>query len=170
VCSESADACVANAWINELHYSNTGGDADEGVEIAAPAGTDLTGWTVVAYEGTDGTTDGSIPLSGTIPDQENGYGTLWFAFNGLENGAPDGIALVDDSGVVVQFLSYEGSFVGTAGAASGLTSEDIGVSEGEEPVGVSLQLQGGPGVDYNSFVWAGPSAHSRGAVNAGQSF
>lgn len=30
-------------WINEIHYDNTGDDVDEGVEIAGPAGTDLTG-------------------------------------------------------------------------------------------------------------------------------
>ncbi len=40
-------------FINEIHYDNDGTDADEAVEIAGPAGTDLTGWTIVLYNGND---------------------------------------------------------------------------------------------------------------------
>ncbi len=35
---------ASTIFINEIHYDNTGGDAGEGVEIAGPAGTDLSGW------------------------------------------------------------------------------------------------------------------------------
>jgi hypothetical protein len=34
-------------FINEIHYDNNGTDVNEGVEIAGPAGTNLTGWKVV---------------------------------------------------------------------------------------------------------------------------
>ena len=44
----------STVFINELHYDNIGTDAGEAVEIAAPAGTDLTGWTVVLYNGNGG--------------------------------------------------------------------------------------------------------------------
>ena len=44
----------ATVWINEIHYDNTGTDAGETVEIAGPAGTDLTGWTIVGYNGDGG--------------------------------------------------------------------------------------------------------------------
>ena len=33
-------------FINELHYDDAGNDSGEGVEIAGPAGTSLTGYTI----------------------------------------------------------------------------------------------------------------------------
>ncbi|MEZ5000823.1 MAG: hypothetical protein R2727_09375 [Bacteroidales bacterium] len=40
-----------SVFINEIHYDNDGTDVDEGIEIAGPAGTDLTGWKLVLYNG-----------------------------------------------------------------------------------------------------------------------
>lgn len=158
-------------FINEIHYDNTGGDTGEAVEIAGPAGTDLTGWSLVGYNGSTGAFYSTTPLSGTISDQDNGYGTLSFAISGLQNGAPDGIALVDNTSAVVQFLSYEGSFTAADGPANGMVSTDIGVSEsGSDPIGESLQMTGGPGLDDSDFTWAGSATASFGAVNTGQSF
>ena len=158
-----------SVWINELHYDNTGTDADEGVEIAGTAGTNLAGYTVVFYNGSSPFTAlDTENLTGTLPNQQNGYGTLWFPVSGVQNGAPDGLALVDNLGKVLFFLSYEGSFTASDGAASGLTSVDIGVAESSStPVGHSLQL-GGTGNSYASFTWASAAAHTRGAVNNGQ--
>ena len=67
-----------------------------------------------------------------IPDQCGGTGTVVVDYpsNGIQNGSPDGIALVDASGAVMQFLSYEGTLTAVGGPADGLTSTDIGVSEG----------------------------------------
>ena len=48
--------------------------------------------------------------------------------NGIQNGSPDGIALVEDNGTVVEFLSYEGDHR-RRGPANGLASNDIGVME-----------------------------------------
>ena len=42
-------------------------------------------------------------------------GTLAFDFVGMQNGAPDGLALVNGDGAVVEFVSYEGSFVASSG-------------------------------------------------------
>ncbi len=51
----SAICAVATAdtsvFINEIHYDNTGTDTGEFVEIAGPAGTDLSGWRLVFYNG-----------------------------------------------------------------------------------------------------------------------
>jgi hypothetical protein len=47
-------------------------------------------------------------LSGIIPNQSNGFGTVFVSINGLQNGAPDGIALVDNTGKSHSVLSYEG--------------------------------------------------------------
>lgn len=79
-----------DVWINEFHYDNTGGDVDEGIEIAGVAGKSLTGWSLVGYNGSTNVQFGSVALSGVLPDQENGFGTLWFSFSGLQNGSPDG--------------------------------------------------------------------------------
>lgn len=168
-----------NVFINEIHYDNTGTDTGEAVEIAGPAGMDLTGWSLVRYNGANGlvyttpTADpaGSDVLSGTIPDLGSGFGVMVVNYlsNGLQNG-PDGIALVDPSSVVIQFLSYEGSFTAVDGPAAGMSSTDIGVSEGSgTPVGNSLQL-GGTGSTYEDFVWQASMPNTFGAVNVGQTF
>ncbi|UVO50371.1 Ig-like domain-containing protein [Sphingomonas sp. SUN019] len=161
---------AANIFFNEIHYDNAGGDVGEGFELAGIAGTDLTGWRVVFYNGSGGASYDQINLSGIIPDSQNGFGTLSFLRAGLQNGSPDGIALVDAAGVVVQFLSYEGVMTATNGPAAGLTSTDIGVIEnGSDAVGFTLQLKGS-GTQASDFTWAAPSAGSFGAVNAGQAF
>lgn len=158
-------------FINEIHYDNAGTDAGEAIEIAGPAGTDLSGWSLVLYNGNGGAPYATTTLSGVIPDQQNGFGTLSFAYpvNGIQNGSPDGIALVN-GGTVVQFLSYEGVMSASGGPANGMTSTDIGVAEGTgTAVGDSLQLLGAGSV-YEDFAWAAPQPNTFGAVNAGQSF
>ena len=161
---------LPSPFINEIHYDNSGADIDEGIEIAGVAGLDLSGMSIVLYNGRNGTQYSTTPLTGTISDQQQGFGTLFFAISGIQNGAPDGLALVDASGRVVQFLSYEGEFEGTDGPALGLTSEDIGVSEASSTtVGDSLQLSGS-GVVYTDFSWQGATANTFGDVNTGQAF
>lgn len=158
-------------FINEIHYDNDGSDVGEGFEIAGPAGTDLSTYTVTKYNGSNGTSYGTINLSGTIPDLSNGYGVLWFGLpaNGLQNGAPDGLAL-DNGGTLIQFLSYESTMTASGGPADGVTSTDIGVSETTStPVGESLQLTGN-GITYEDFTWGGPLVNTNNAVNTGQSF
>ncbi|MBK8949243.1 MAG: lamin tail domain-containing protein [Flavobacteriales bacterium] len=157
-------------FINEIHYDDASTDSGEGVEIAGPAGTDLTGWTIIPYNGSGGANYTPIgTLSGTIPDLGGGYGVVWTPIAGLQNGAPDGVALVNGSNVVIQFLSYEGSFTATAGAANGQTSTDIGVSEPGNVEGQSLQLTGS-GTVYTNFTWAAQATATPGAFNNGQTF
>jgi endonuclease I len=161
---------VAEVWINELHYDNSGTDVGEFVEVAGRAGESLTDWMLLGYDGTTGLYYGLVRLAGTIPNQQNGFGTLAFDFPGLQNGGPDGIALVTASGIVMQFLSYEGAFTASGGAAHGLPSTDIGVSQsGTSAAGLSLQL-GGAGNRYRQFAWQPVLAQTKGAVNAGQTF
>ena len=161
---------MATVFINEIHYDNPGADTGEAVEIAGPAGTDLSGWSLVLYNGNGGAPYNTVQLIGAIPDQDGGFGTLSFPAAGLQNGSPDGVALVDPAGSVAQFLSYEGVFTAVGGPAGGRASADIGVSEsGSEPVGQSLRLTGS-GDEDTDFAWAPSGAASFGAVNAGQSF
>jgi predicted extracellular nuclease len=171
VVASPARAAGPPVFINEIHYDNTGTDAGEFIEIAGPAGTDLTAWNLVLYNGSGGAVYDTDPVNATIP-LGGGFGVVVvnYPVNGIQNGAPDGIALVDDSGTVVQFLSYEGSFTAVGGPADGLTSTDIGVSEtGTEPVGQSLQLTG-TGTGGDDFTWTGPATATSGAFNTGQTF
>jgi predicted extracellular nuclease len=164
-------AAATSVFINEIHYDNTGTDAGEAIEVAGPAGTNLTGWSIVLYNGSNGAVYDTDALSGLIPNQQNGFGTVSISYpsNGIQNGSPDGIALVNGT-TVVQFLSYEGSFVAVGGPANGMTSTDIGVSEaGTEALGQSLRLSG-TGCMYEDFTWNGPATATFNAVNTGQTF
>jgi len=169
--AHAVDNPTSTVFINEIHYDNAGTDVGEFVEVAGPAGTDLTGWTLVLYNGSGGAVYDTDPLPSPIPDEGGGYGTvaLTYPANGIQNGNPDGIALVNND-VVVQFLSYGGSFVGVGGPADGLTSTDIGVVEPTtSPIGESLQLVGA-GFTYGDFTWQAPTAESPGVINVGQTF
>jgi predicted extracellular nuclease len=163
----------ANVFVNEIHYDNQGDpDTGSGFEVAGAAGTNLTGWTIVLYNGSNGQTYGSpIALSGIIPNQDDGYGTISVPSPiAIQNGAPDGFALVNASGQVVQFLSYEGAMTATNGPAQGMTSSDIGVLEsGGDAPGLSLQLIG-TGSAYADFTWTSARDDNFGAVNTGQDF
>lgn len=174
-CDEVNNVCVpppvsGDPFINEFHYDNAGTDTGEFVEIAGPEGTNLSGWSVVGYNGTGGASYQTVNLSGIIPDQGGCMGTLSFSFAGTQNGAPDGLALVNGSGAVLQFLSYEGAFVATSGPANGMTSVNIVVSEEPAPpIGQSLQVAG-TGAVAADFTWQAPATSTSGLPNNGQTF
>ena len=173
---------VPNVWINELHYDNTGTDSNEGFEIAGPSGTDLSCYKVYYYNGSNGQVYDSISLSGFLPFQACNWGAKWFGntVSALQNGNPDGIALVyapvatgcGMGGVdtVLQFLSYGGTFTATNGRLRFQTSVDIGITEGSSTqVNESLQLTG-RGNRYSDFTWIGDTSNTHDAVNIGQNF
>ena len=161
---------ASSQWINEFHYDNAGADAGEFVEIAIPSGDAIGNYAVQLYNGSASQRNvyGTIS-SFTEGATENGVTLYTGTFAGIQNGAPDGLALVRSGSLVPgQFLSYEGAFDAVNGAAVGQMSTDIGVSEPDTtPVGQSLQLMGS-GDAYADFAWSGPAAESPGAVNAGQ--
>jgi 5'-nucleotidase len=152
--SAAADA----PFISEIHYDNTGADSGEAVEIEAPVGYDLSGWQLYLYNGNGGafysptiTLSGVVPASGVVVHN-------YAASAGVQNGSPDGIALVRPDGTVAEFLSYEGVVTATNGPAAGTASVDIGVSEPDTtPAGQSLQKVDG--------VWKAPAASTFGTLN-----
>jgi hypothetical protein len=164
-------ARAINIWINEIHYDNASTDVGEFIEITGLAGTSLSGYSLVLYNGSGGGVYATMALSGIILNQQNGFGSLAFAgpSGGIQNGAPDGMALVDSSSMVIQFLSYEGAFTAVGGAANGMLSTSIGVSEAGTETFQSLQLTGS-GDEYQDFTWTGPIGQTPGAVNDGQFF
>ena len=172
LCLSFSPLVSAGVFINEIHYDNSGSDIGEAFEIAGDSGTDLAGWSVVFYNGSNSSTYRTTQLTGTLANQQDGFGTLIFNLptNGMQNGAPDGLALVDASNQVVQFISYEGTLTAANGPAVGMTSIDIGVAESSStPVGNSLQLTG-MGSEASDFVWAADSANTYGNINTNQIF
>ncbi|WP_226924468.1 ExeM/NucH family extracellular endonuclease [Georgenia satyanarayanai] len=144
-------------FISEIHYDNAGTDVGEAIEVQAPVGTDLSGWQIVLYNGSNNTAYGPRTLSGVVGD--SGVVVEEYPTDGIQNGSPDGVALVDPEGTVVEFLSYEGVMTAADGPAAGTASTDIGVAQtNTTPVGESLQRIDG--------VWTGPLASSFGAVNS----
>lgn len=160
----------ADVWINEIHYDNTGTDTGEAVEVAGAAGTSLAGWSIQLYNGADGLVYASYSLSGSIPATCGAFGVVAVNTPAIQNGSPDGLALVDATGKLVQFLSYEGSLRAKGGPAKNLRSTDIGVQEtADTPLGESLQLAGS-GTVAADFVWTAPFAATFGQCNADQTF
>ncbi|WP_411281713.1 DNA/RNA non-specific endonuclease [Gemmatimonas sp.] len=135
-------ASLPSVRISEIHYDNAGTDVGEAIEIEAPASTDLTGWQLLLYNGNGGAVYNTRVLSGVVASTCTGRGVLYFEYpqDGIQNGSPDGVALVNAQGTVVEFLSYEGVFTATDGAAAGTISTNIVASEDPAPgSGNSLQ-------------------------------
>ncbi len=165
--SASASAAV---WINEFHYDNSGGDLNEFVEVVVSPDelTPLSDITLTLYNGNGGSSYGSHALDTfTEGDTVDGFTIYYKEISGIQNGAPDGMSL-DLSGSLVEFISYEGTFDGAGGVADGVTSSDIGVSEGSGTTEFSsLGLTGGPG----SFSWTNfDDTATKGSINVGQTF
>lgn len=160
------------AWINEFHYDNTSTDRGEFVEIVLSPGEDISDYSIVLYNGANGQSYDTKALTvGTVTDLPNGYRAVVIRYpeNGIQNGAPDGIALVGPGGAVREFISYEGTFKATNGPASGLTSSDVGTnvfeSGAQEGTSISRTDSGDEGSD---FRWVLSADDTPGAVNIGQ--
>lgn len=163
-----------NAWINEFHYDNTGTDQDEILEVIIenPGNYTLSLFLVDLYRDV-GTIYNSKTLDNfTVGNTVGNFTFYYFNFTtegGIQNGSADGMALsYNGTHISGQLLSYEGTLTATEGAANGLTSVDIGVSEpSTTPIGESLQLTGN-GTQYSDFSWLPPATATAGALNNGQ--
>jgi predicted extracellular nuclease len=152
-------------FISEIHYDDAGTDDDEFVEVQIPAGTSSGGWSVVLYNGSGGAPYATLPLPAvTAPSDASAVVVVGSPPTGIQNGSPDGLALVGPSGVA-EFLSYEGTFAAVGGAVNGRTSSDIGVQEDGVREGQSLSRVYDAAAD--ALVWAGPATATKGTVNPG---
>jgi methionine-rich copper-binding protein CopC len=170
-----AGASHSAVFINEIHYddSTAAGDVGEAVEVVATAGEDLSLYSVIPYNGSGGAsyTPTGSPGPGSIVSCGGSVRIGIAAIAGLQNGAPDGVALVLNGTTVVQFLSYEGTFTATNGPANGITSTGIPVSETNSTApGTSLQLNGSNGAAYGDFTWTASATATFGACNTTQTF
>ncbi|MEJ6402972.1 ExeM/NucH family extracellular endonuclease [Yoonia sp. 2307UL14-13] len=150
-----------NARLNEFHYDNVGGDVGEFIEIRTNADADASGLLVELHNGSNGSVYNTLNIADAnkTTDGTFDYYVFQLPTNGLQNGAPDGIAL-SNAGELIEFLSYEGSFTAVGGVADGTTSTDIGVSEpGSTAIGDSLQRR-------EDGTWAEAGANTAGTANA----
>lgn len=168
-------------FINEFHYDDTSGDAENHfVEIAAPIGADLNEWGIYLYAADgffyEGTFfDFSPPLAESPLGSGVGFYSVDFTntwmndpFGGI---APTdgGIALIDHNGLVADFISYGGSFQAIDGPASGEFAEDVFSTEDSTTPTFSSIGRTGIGSEADDFVWS-PLNASKNAVNQAQTF
>ena len=170
-----ASPAMAAVFINELHYDNSNGDINEGIEVVATAGENLSSYSIVLYNGATSTAGISystrqLPAGSAVSCGGSVSMASLRSTNLIQNGGNDGIALVDGNGQVVQFLSYEGTLRASNGPAAGMTSTNIGVSEtNSTAAGTSLQLAGN-GSSYGDFSWRSSATATFGSCNNAQTF
>ncbi len=180
-------------WLNEIHYDNASTDEGEFIEVGlrSPNASGFTAadYGIVLYNGSNGAAYAtSLPLSmfdtisaplaitgsaSTITLYAGNLTSL-VAASGIQNGPPDGFALVNFTNSTVEaFYSYEGTFAATDGLANGMMSTALGADEATAPaIGFSVGASG-IGIGANQFTAAsfiGPSAATPGTINVGQVF
>tara|TARA_B100000575_G_scaffold142106_1_gene113383 strand:- start:499 stop:1179 length:681 start_codon:yes stop_codon:yes gene_type:complete len=200
-----------NVWINEFHYDNASSDTGEFFEVAGSAGLELDNYRVVMYNGSNGATYGAddglssgtasdefygVPLGtagGTFSEEAGGIGVVSVGtdagvngYTSLQNGSPDGLALiyVADAGApdaaadesawgsatVIEFICYEGTLTATNGPANGTDCVDIGVSQSSSTAAGSSLGKTGSGDVSTDFTWEALDDDTPGNANTGQTF
>ena len=159
-----------SVFINEIHYDNVGSDINEGFEIAALTGSDLSCCKIYFVNGNNSEIYSSLVLDTVVTENICGMGFVFFYKPSIQNGAStsgDAIALYNEcEDSLIQFLSYEGQVTSVNGPFSGQTSTDIGVFQNGDPIGTSLQLKGS--LD-SIFYWESDSS-TYGQINQQQNF
>lgn len=157
-------------FINEIHYDNDGGDAQEGIEIAAWSGTDLSCYKLYFVNGNNGEYYATLSLDSVVVESHCGMSFVFFYKSSIQNGSSssgDAVTLYNVcQDTLEQFLRYEGEVIATNGPFSGVTATDIGVFQNADPIGTSLQLQGSL---EDTFYWA-YDISTYGYVNTQQNF
>lgn len=129
-----------SVYISEV--SEGGGGLDDFVEVAVPQGLDVSGFRLVVYDDAGRVQDGPFgfpALASSVAGQDvylfddASVGLGSFSLN-------DGIALIDATGMVAQFVSFDGTVItATEGPAVGASSTSIGTHDS----GFSLQTGDG---------------------------
>ncbi|MBK7094348.1 MAG: T9SS type A sorting domain-containing protein [Saprospiraceae bacterium] len=140
ICS---DCDNAPARINEFNYEGESNTEFVEVYIPDPQPTKIKSYFVELYNGTNGTKYAEKSLdSMNVTTGDAGTFYVWENID-IQNGSPDGIALIGECGDVIEFKSYEGIFTASEGKAKGIKSVDVGVAEiSNYPGNSSLQLIG----------------------------
>jgi hypothetical protein len=154
--------------INEIDYDQVGADAGGFVEIANTGATAVTldGIALVLVNGGDGAEYDRVALAGSLA--AGGYLELSVD---AQNGAPDGVALVDTgTGTLLDALSYEGEMV--AATISGQTYDLVegtalaaSTADSNTVAGSLSRLPDGTDTDNAATDWAFTATATPGAAN-----
>jgi Lamin Tail Domain len=156
----------AKLVINEVDYDQVGTDANGFVEIKNVGGSevDLTNVDLVAVNGGDSAAYDRVPLTGSIA----AGGHLDIAIE-LQNGAPDGLALIEGA-TLLDALSYEGAI--TAATIGGQTYNLVegtvlpaSVEDSNTVAGSLIRNPDGKDTDDAASDWAFTTTVTRGAAN-----
>lgn len=125
------------------------------------------------YDGSTGSTYRNVTVSEASSIVNDGIVTyvVWDIV-GILDSPPNGMALYDANGVVVEFISYGGgSFMAVDGVAQGRISKDIGYAESESNDNANSLQRIGIGADdsVNGGIWV-VAKQTRGQPNIFQSF
>lgn len=158
------------AFINEFNYDNVGTDNSEYIEVAIEESFSgsLSDFEVVLYNGSGGDSYDTRTLDNFAQgNTTQGYIFYYFDFpsNGIQNGAPDGLAL-GYQGNLIEFISYEGTFTASGGIANGISSTDVGVSENNSAPDLSVQRIGSCSGDCPSGLTWTTGSLTKGTMNA----
>jgi len=148
LCLALAAGASAQVIINEILY-DTVGDDDPNLlytELWGPAGTDLTGWSLVGINGNGGAVYRTVSLSGTIP--------------------PDGYFVVGNTASVPNV-----DYVCGGGMGAGVDWQNAGSSSGDDCDGIDL-MNGSTLVDHLCYgtCGAGHVCTGEGGTNAADPF
>jgi hypothetical protein len=152
--------------INEIDYDQVGADAGGFVEIAnvAASAATLDGVALVLVNGGDGAEYDRVALTGSLA--AGGYLELSVD---AQNGAPDGVALVDTgTGTLLDALSYEGEIVAAtiSGQSYNLVEGTVLATADSNTVAGSLsRLPDGTDTDNAATDWAFTTTATPGAAN-----
>lgn len=140
-------------FINEIRYK--GDQNKRGVEIAGPAGTDLSHYLLRFYDADHASIYHTEDLSGTIPNQSNGYGSVWFPVGSYQESDDRGVELYDmnKSGAPEHTIYYGPGPVPTI---NGQTPDYLGTGIVQTNVGILPQLTPqliGVGTEASHFTW-----------------
>ena len=167
-------------WINEVNYDDEGGDDESFIELCGNATVNITGWEIQLYNGNDGELYDTHTIgSFTIANETNGFGFFVVAYDGstvansdetdsagIQNGGPDAIRLVNDSGTQIHMIEYEGTRSG--GYDGGVTPDQTNIgSDSGTTTGESLSESSATGDEYSDFTWSVQS-ETPGTINVGQ--
>lgn len=154
--------------LNELDYDQVGADAAGFVEIAntGDAAATLDGIALVLVNGGDGAEYGRTALTGTLA-----AGAYLTVDVDPQNGAPDGVALVDTaSGTLLDALSYEGAITA---ATIGTSTYDlvegtvlpVDVADSNTVDGTLARIPDGHDSDDAASDWAFTTTPTPGGAN-----
>jgi hypothetical protein len=154
--------------VNEVDYDQVGADGNGFVEIANTGGepADLSGIAVVLVDGADSAEYAREALSGTL-----GPGGHLVVQVEAQNGAPDGLALLDTgTGTLLDALSYEGAITNASigGATYNLVEGTVlptEVADSNTVAGALIRAPDGRDTNDAAADWAFTTTLTPGAAN-----